>query len=88
MDYTFIQSTNPGNKTRNSGVWAKKLQIISENKVKGINYTVKVIAREKNCVGKLQREWKELGPQTENEKNEVYQLKSRGARNLRSIKTL
>ena len=58
MDYTFTQSMHLGNKTWNSGVRAKKLQNISENKVKGVNYTVKVIAREKNCVGKLQREWK------------------------------
>ena len=46
-DYTFIQSMNPGNKAWNSGVWAKKLQTISENKVKGVNYTEKVIARAK-----------------------------------------
>lgn len=38
---------NPGNKTWNSGVWAKKLQTISENKVKGVNCTEKVIARAK-----------------------------------------
>ena len=53
MDHTFIQSMNPGNKTWNSGVWANKLQTISENKVKGVNCTEKVIAREKfilkNC---------------------------------------
>ena len=44
MDYTFIQSMNPGNKIWNSGVWTKKLQIISVNKVQGVNCTVNVIA--------------------------------------------